>query len=233
MNQPDIDRKLRELDDFLCSDNVPETAMDLATLEGFFTALVIGPITIMPSQYLAWVWDMENGKEEIVYDSMDQMQHSMELTMWLWNHIADTFVKKPESFEPAYFRAAEWGVAEWCEGFLLGTHQGTQRTFNAWSQLWGIHPDWIEPFLVLGDEDSAELIVKDDDVQEWMQDVPLALVDIHAYWLERRSNTDAFEFNSPTSLPVQQPPKVGRNEPCPCGSGMKFKKCCGKPPTIH
>ncbi len=22
--------------------------------------------------------------------------------------------------------------------------------------------------------------------------------------------------------------KVGRNEPCPCGSGMKHKKCCGK-----
>ena len=23
-------------------------------------------------------------------------------------------------------------------------------------------------------------------------------------------------------------PKVGRNEPCPCGSGKKYKKCCGK-----
>ncbi|MBW3595844.1 MAG: SEC-C domain-containing protein, partial [Planctomycetes bacterium] len=22
-------------------------------------------------------------------------------------------------------------------------------------------------------------------------------------------------------------PRVGRNEPCPCGSGKKFKKCCG------
>jgi hypothetical protein len=32
--------------------------------------------------------------------------------------------------------------------------------------------------------------------------------------------------------PLQQPfvreaPKVGRNDPCPCGSGKKFKKCCG------
>jgi len=24
----------------------------------------------------------------------------------------------------------------------------------------------------------------------------------------------------------RNPPKVGRNEPCPCGSGKKFKKCC-------
>ncbi len=27
---------------------------------------------------------------------------------------------------------------------------------------------------------------------------------------------------------VRETPKVGRNEPCPCGSGKKFKKCCGK-----
>jgi len=23
-------------------------------------------------------------------------------------------------------------------------------------------------------------------------------------------------------------PKVGRNDPCPCGNGKKFKKCCGR-----
>jgi len=23
-------------------------------------------------------------------------------------------------------------------------------------------------------------------------------------------------------------PKVGRNEPCPCGSGKKYKSCCGR-----
>jgi SEC-C motif domain protein len=26
---------------------------------------------------------------------------------------------------------------------------------------------------------------------------------------------------------VRQSPKVGRNDPCPCGSGKKYKKCCG------
>ncbi len=28
-------------------------------------------------------------------------------------------------------------------------------------------------------------------------------------------------------LPRVRLPKVGRNEPCPCGSGQKFKRCCG------
>lgn len=32
---------------------------------------------------------------------------------------------------------------------------------------------------------------------------------------------------SPTERQMKRkPPKVGRNEPCPCGSGKKFKKCC-------
>lgn len=26
---------------------------------------------------------------------------------------------------------------------------------------------------------------------------------------------------------VHQGPKIGRNDPCPCGSGKKYKKCCG------
>jgi SEC-C motif len=30
----------------------------------------------------------------------------------------------------------------------------------------------------------------------------------------------------PIPMPVRTPPKVGRNTPCPCGSGRKFKKCC-------
>ena len=32
------------------------------------------------------------------------------------------------------------------------------------------------------------------------------------------------------SFPVQfvKAKKIGRNDPCPCGSGKKYKKCCGK-----
>jgi uncharacterized protein YecA (UPF0149 family) len=30
-----------------------------------------------------------------------------------------------------------------------------------------------------------------------------------------------------TQAPVLRGPRVGRNDPCPCGSGKKFKRCCG------
>ncbi len=37
---------------------------------------------------------------------------------------------------------------------------------------------------------------------------------------------DSQEWAPP--VPFRAPPKIGRNDPCPCGSGKKFKKCCGK-----
>ena len=33
-------------------------------------------------------------------------------------------------------------------------------------------------------------------------------------------------LNPPKTVIAEK--KIGRNEPCPCGSGKKYKKCCGK-----
>jgi preprotein translocase subunit SecA len=37
-------------------------------------------------------------------------------------------------------------------------------------------------------------------------------------------------FEQAMNAPVQRPQavKAGRNDPCPCGSGKKFKSCCGR-----
>jgi hypothetical protein len=44
--------------------------------------------------------------------------------------------------------------------------------------------------------------------------------------LAARPAAGDFEGDGPTD-PHRAAPKVGRNEPCPCGSGKKYKKCCG------
>ncbi len=36
-----------------------------------------------------------------------------------------------------------------------------------------------------------------------------------------------FDKSEPNFVPVRTDPKIGRNDPCPCGSGKKYKKCCG------
>ncbi len=50
--------------------------------------------------------------------------------------------------------------------------------------------------------------------------------------LESRPNPNGGEMNTEEPKPKMEPirvgPKVGRNDPCPCGSGKKFKACHGK-----
>ncbi len=55
---------------------------------------------------------------------------------------------------------------------------------------------------IRGWEDFAEIVLKDKSVHEG-------------------------EGNTGEVLPSHSAPKTGRNDPCPCGSGRKFKKCCG------
>ena len=46
-------------------------------------------------------------------------------------------------------------------------------------------------------------------------------------WEERQNparNADPYDM----MMPFIAPPKVGRNDPCPCGSGRKYKNCCGR-----
>ena len=41
------------------------------------------------------------------------------------------------------------------------------------------------------------------------------------------SHGDGMGDSKPKTV-KRQAAKVGRNDPCPCGSGKKYKKCCGK-----
>ena len=43
-----------------------------------------------------------------------------------------------------------------------------------------------------------------------------------------RTGTNAHHHHRRQDPVVHQAPKTGRNDPCVCGSGKKFKKCCGK-----
>ncbi len=60
--------------------------------------------------------------------------------------------------------------------------------------------------------DRRSLDADDDDGVEYLDDA--------------RKNADADGYVE-AAEPYRAPPKIGRNEPCPCGSGKKYKKCCG------
>jgi hypothetical protein len=78
-------------------------------------------------------------------------------------------------------------------------------------------------------------------VREWLE----ALWRTTRKWYVRGDSVDSEEaqraleevpYELPDRIPTAPPipivehsPKIGRNDPCPCGSGKKYKKCCGSP----
>ena len=76
----------------------------------------------------------------------------------------------------------------------------------------------------LGDDEDeqAQEPLSASDRAAAIESVPMALAGIFAYWRQRRGALA-------TGTVRRSSRKVGRNEPCPCGSGKKYKNCCGSP----
>ena len=232
--------ELNELDDFLADESIEETSMDVSMLEGFLTAIAIGPRTVMPSEWLPWVWDMKDGEAEAKYESKEQARRIMSLVMRHYNSVVHTFMEDPSSFEPVFGFGDQWGAAEWSEGFLLGF----QFSDEAWNLLAVGQPTWFTPFLRLGTDDGIDITKRSSDAETWMNEIELSLVKMHAFWKDRRASQPGGLVGDDVYLgghkevvqAVRGGPKIGRNDPCPCGSGKKFKKCCGAndaPITLH
>src|SRR5262249_5244420 len=60
---PLTDREINELQGFLLAEDGLENPMDFYTFDGFICAVLSGPYTIMPSEWLRWVWDQESGEQ--------------------------------------------------------------------------------------------------------------------------------------------------------------------------
>ena len=85
LDQPLSADELDALDDFLANESIEDTSMDVSTLEGFLTEIAIGPRTVMPSEWLPWVWDMEDGESEAGFESVEQANRIISLVMRYYN----------------------------------------------------------------------------------------------------------------------------------------------------
>src|ERR1700674_148062 len=67
--------------------------------------------------------------------------------------------------------------------------------------------------------------------QAFVELIAPAARNIHAYWLARRA--PARDTNDDTRRPIHKVLVPGRNDPCLCGSGKKFKHCHGALKLLH
>ena len=235
--EPLSDSEFEELDDLLLSDDLPEGCMDAVTLEGFLTAIAIGPVTVTPEHWLPQVFGSDPEDSVPAFPSIKDFERVVKLIMRYYNSVLMIFNIGPEEFSPTFYIREVEGktytiVDEWCSGFL----QGIALAGDAWQPLLGEQPGILRPFqLFATPEGWAELDAAEDEAAmhaQWSSKIEPTVHAIHAYWLPHREAPGK-------TLTSHQPKKdagtskVGRNAPCPCGSGKKYKHCCGSGRTLH
>jgi len=238
-NQPSTSQSLalspKEIDEFnrfLLSDITSDETMMLDTLDGYLTAIAIGPTALKPSQWLPRVWGPKVS-DEPAFETMEQAQHILDLILRHMNGIIASLQQDPDAHKPIFDTVVytddprEYADSEmWAHGFMAGI----ALCRKDWQPLFD-DPDGakaLRPIHLLGSDDVTpeEIALTETPGQreEIGRQIPASVVWIYRYWQPVRKAV--MEHMAAHTIQRDQP-KTGRNDPCPCGSGKKFKKCCG------
>ena len=213
---------LKQLEEFLLSDKTPDECMDISSLHGYLTALVIGPETVLPSKWMPDIWGAE-----VIWDDMEEAQNIFGLVMSFYNTIIKSVTSPAGNFNllvKSQVSEYEISVAleNWCTGFM----SGVDISFDTWEQLFESKKDkeLMTPIVFFGTEKGRNTLAKIPESSElkfvhWVDLIQKSVSAVHSYWLPYRK-----EVHQSTHQAINN--KVGRNDPCPCGSGKKFKNCC-------
>lgn len=212
LQRPLSSAEFSELRDFL--DSV-SSAMSLSKAEGFLTGVASAPETLMPSDWQPRILG------EHTFRSSDEAGRVFGLIVRLFNEIL-TGLNQDRAVRPSASLAEE-EVSEWCRGYLEASRMDAVWRTDEHGQ------SALLPFAVLagefdlvGEEDVEGHLIEDpsEHIQKYRRSLSTWVLDFHKHWVAWRR--DAMQT---PALPAGS--RVGRNERCPCGSGRKYKKCCG------
>jgi uncharacterized protein len=221
-------QELAALEQWLSKPIFNGKALNAIQLQGFFSAVLSAPDTIPAGR---WMPDALGG--EPAFESPQQAQEFMELLMRFYKSVdsaleegqAPQLILKPQAIAD---QAPDYPA--WCDGYILGWGLSTEEWLQPGNE---VLKKLTFPILLLSGafKEDAERnngkFMPEDEYEKLQQDcmdvLPGAVSGIYNFWQARRKGTTV----------KREGPKVGRNEPCPCGSGKKFKQCCGVERTLH
>jgi uncharacterized protein len=230
LEQPLSDKEFNELDKFLLSDRCGDDGMAMDSLHGYLTALAIGPEIIPLAEWLPNVWGV-SARQTPAFKTEKECDRIISLIARFMHEIAITLEVAPKEFEPLFCEyEAEGRTVLDGEAWAWGFWEGIQLREEAWQPIWDSElAPLMKPLYLLGAEqiDDDECVLVDTPLKchKLTIEIEAAIPHIHQYWLPFRKSL--VEQNQRSEA------KAGRNDECACGSGKKFKKCCGAPPVVH
>lgn len=215
--EADLDR----LEHYLNAPERADSTMPLDMIQGMFAAVASAPAPIPREKWLA-----EALGESHRFASDAEQDEITGLLARLADETARQ-LNEGEGFDfILYGEGAEEDLASWAEGYLAGV----DLSDPPWDE--GADQDDLDnmlfPFLALTG-DAKE--IAQEAGEDWMDEAEEAkmlaeireglanhLMDVRQFW---------FDKSIPPTV-KREGPKVGRNDPCPCGSGKKYKNCHGQ-----
>ena len=77
--------------------------------------------------------------------------------------------------------------------------------------------------------DEMTATIRENTVRMMLTFMPRRHEDVERKAVAKVTATSSGGDDTVKSSPVRKGKKIGPNDPCPCGSGKKYKKCCGAP----
>ena len=224
------DEELDTLDDRLLG-QTDDDGMLLSEFDGFCAGLIVCPQMILPAEWLPRVW----GDGEARFETVDQAEGVTTLLIRHYNNVAQSLSAPGVEYAPIYDEDRRTGEVLW-ESWCHGFEQAMRLRPDTWAQ---IVESGVEEAAA-----SVNMMIALADIAEGRSDLPQTSIDAltdeapeiipHLVvtlngWTKSQSPATPVPAWSAANRPnaPYQRAKVGRNAPCPCGSGRKYKRCCG------
>jgi len=235
------------LKDFLDSENRPDDTLRFHELQGFLFAIASSPETISPSEWIPMI----SNDEDLSFEDESEAQQVLNQIMTLYNEVNTSVLEHCDDLPfGCEFRVDilanfddEAPILQWSRGFMIG-HDWLA---DVWDECL---PESLDKecganvmalsffssrrlaeayFAEIGHSESSAPGKSFEQFAETIREVfPSAL---SAYAHLGRTIFEVLMKDSAARNQPTQSTKVGRNDPCPCGSGKKYKKCCAA--TLH
>jgi uncharacterized protein len=226
------DDQIERLANLLEQRAVPFKGFNLEALDGYLSALVVGPELVLPSEWQPPVW----GTAPPRWNDIEEVTEVQTLLMGHWNMVAAR-VRHGDDDLPDHLAPLLWlpedvevdqGVEldvgrDWAFGFF----RGVELREAAWEQ-WLDDNEWIDEIFAFFDRLASGEVMAEDPAApatpisyrerlEIIASLPGMLADLHHHRIDALT----------PRTPIKRAATPDRNAPCPCGSGKKYKKCCG------
>jgi len=227
---PHTDQQLDTLATLLRDLPIENDGMTVAELDGFVAGLLVCPEMIMPSEWLPVVWG-----DDVVETFRDEehLKTTLNAVMDHYNRIAKLLASSPDDYEALFGIDPISDETLW-EPWISGFERAMRLRPDSWEAIIDSREkeaaSSISMIVALHEinQGTSELTEQaidelDEAAPNYIADIVNALND----WTKSRLQSPTSAFGAAnTNVAPHQSTKVGRNDPCPCGSGRKHKKCC-------